>query len=91
MMDHLKATDPKIFDSIVAEARRQGDGLELIASENFVSRAVMEAMGWFVLIPGVIHAHQLWHVAVLIGALFHWWFVWNVVRDDVAGLHQPGE
>ncbi len=45
MMDHLKATDPAIFDSIVAEARRQGDGLELIASENFVSPAVMEAMG----------------------------------------------
>ena len=45
MMDHLKATDPEIFGSIVAEAKRQGDGLELIASENFVSRAVMEAMG----------------------------------------------
>jgi len=45
MMDHLKATDPRIFDSVVAEARRQADGLELIASENFVSRAVLEAMG----------------------------------------------
>jgi glycine hydroxymethyltransferase len=45
MMDHLKATDPQIFESIIAEAKRQGDGLELIASENFVSRAVMEAMG----------------------------------------------
>jgi glycine hydroxymethyltransferase len=45
MMDHLKATDPEIFDSIVAETRRQDEGLELIASENFVSRAVMEAMG----------------------------------------------
>jgi glycine hydroxymethyltransferase len=45
MMDHLKAADPQIFDSVVAEARRQSEGLELIASENFVSRAVMEAMG----------------------------------------------
>jgi glycine hydroxymethyltransferase len=45
MMDHLRATDPQIYDSIVAEAKRQGEGLELIASENFVSRAVMEAMG----------------------------------------------
>ncbi|HSG08216.1 MAG TPA: serine hydroxymethyltransferase [Longimicrobiales bacterium] len=44
-MDHLKATDPQIFDSVVAEARRQSEGLELIASENFVSRAVLEAMG----------------------------------------------
>ncbi len=45
MMDHLKQTDPAIYDSIVHEARRQADGLELIASENFVSRAVLEAMG----------------------------------------------
>ena len=45
MMDHLKTTDPDIFDSIVREARRQAEGLELIASENFVSNAVLEAMG----------------------------------------------
>ena len=45
MLDHLKAADPQVFDSVVAEARRQSDGLELIASENFVSRAVLEAMG----------------------------------------------
>ncbi|MDH5589448.1 MAG: serine hydroxymethyltransferase [Gemmatimonadota bacterium] len=44
-MEHLKATDPAIFDAVVAEARRQDQGLELIASENFVSRAVLEAMG----------------------------------------------
>ena len=37
MMDNLKKTDPAVFDSIVSEARRQADGLELIASENFVS------------------------------------------------------
>jgi glycine hydroxymethyltransferase len=45
MMEHLRSADPQIFDAIVAEARRQATGLELIASENFVSRAVMEAMG----------------------------------------------
>jgi glycine hydroxymethyltransferase len=45
MMEHLKASDPEIFDSIVREARRQADGLELIASENFVSHAVLEATG----------------------------------------------
>ncbi|NJD17757.1 MAG: serine hydroxymethyltransferase [Gemmatimonadetes bacterium] len=44
-MDHLKGTDPQVFGAIVAEARRQSEGLELIASENFVSRAVLEAMG----------------------------------------------
>jgi glycine hydroxymethyltransferase len=45
MMEHLRETDPEIFDLIVSEADRQGDGLELIASENFVSRAVLEAVG----------------------------------------------
>ena len=45
MMHQLKSTDPAVFDSIIAEAKRQADGLELIASENFVSRAVLEAMG----------------------------------------------
>jgi glycine hydroxymethyltransferase len=45
MMEHLKAADPQVFDAIIAEARRQSEGLELIASENFVSRAVLEALG----------------------------------------------
>ena len=45
MMDHLRVSDPDIFDAIISEARRQGDGLELIASENFVSLSVLEAMG----------------------------------------------
>ncbi len=45
MMDHLRSTDPDVHRAIVSEARRQAEGLELIASENFVSEAVLEAMG----------------------------------------------
>src|SRR5215472_16567166 len=41
----LGETDPEIADAIKHEARRQNDNLELIASENFVSRAVREAAG----------------------------------------------
>jgi glycine hydroxymethyltransferase len=41
----LRAYDPEIAELIVEETDRQRDGLELIASENFVSRAVLEAMG----------------------------------------------
>jgi glycine hydroxymethyltransferase len=41
----LGETDPEIADAIKHEIHRQNDGLELIASENFVSRAVMEAAG----------------------------------------------
>ncbi|MBT8461064.1 MAG: serine hydroxymethyltransferase [Gemmatimonadetes bacterium] len=43
--DQLEAVDPEIFAAIKAEAARQREGLELIASENFVSGAVLEAMG----------------------------------------------
>jgi glycine hydroxymethyltransferase len=41
----LRETDPEIAELIEEEIARQNDGLELIASENFVSPAVMEAMG----------------------------------------------
>jgi len=41
----LKQTDPEIAHLIAEEIARQSDGLELIASENFVSPAVMEATG----------------------------------------------
>jgi glycine hydroxymethyltransferase len=41
----LVEVDPMIAQEIAAEERRQNEGLELIASENFTSRAVMEAAG----------------------------------------------
>ena len=44
-MDHLSRIDPEIADAIRHELQRQETGLELIASENFVSLAVLEAAG----------------------------------------------
>ena len=41
----LADTDPELADAVRQEARRQADGVELIASENFVSAAVLEAAG----------------------------------------------
>ncbi len=41
----LRKVDPEIFDAVQAEEKRQREGIELIASENFTSRAVMEAQG----------------------------------------------
>jgi len=41
----LAATDPEIHAALADERRRQNEGLELIASENFTSRAVLEATG----------------------------------------------
>ena len=43
--NEIKKVDPEIFDCIEAELKRQRDNIELIASENFVSKAVMLAMG----------------------------------------------
>ena len=43
--EYLRATDPEIAELIEREIARQNDGLELIASENFVSPAVLEALG----------------------------------------------
>ncbi len=43
--ENLERVDPAVFEAIGAERRRQAEGLELIASENFVSRAVLEATG----------------------------------------------
>jgi glycine hydroxymethyltransferase len=45
MSSALWNTDPKIAEAIQNETHRQADGLELIASENFVSDAVLEALG----------------------------------------------
>jgi len=41
----LAEIDPEIYSAIQNETRRQHEGLELIASENFVSNAVLEAAG----------------------------------------------
>lgn len=45
MMENLKNVDGEIYDAICAEEVRQNNGLELIASENYVSKAVLEAVG----------------------------------------------
>jgi glycine hydroxymethyltransferase len=44
-MQNLLRTDPEVARAILDETRRQGAQLELIASENFVSEAVLEALG----------------------------------------------
>ncbi|MBR6451135.1 MAG: serine hydroxymethyltransferase [Lachnospiraceae bacterium] len=43
--DEIRSCDPQIADAITAEMERQNSHIELIASENWVSRAVMAAMG----------------------------------------------
>ena len=43
--EHIKIQDPEVYGAMMRELGRQRDHIELIASENFVSPAVMEAMG----------------------------------------------
>ncbi|BBM56971.1 serine hydroxymethyltransferase [Leptotrichia trevisanii] len=44
-MSYIKDVDLEVYNAIVKEEKRQEEGIELIASENFVSKAVMEAAG----------------------------------------------
>ena len=43
--ENIKRQDPQVYESMMRELQRQRDHIELIASENFVSEAVLEAMG----------------------------------------------
>ncbi len=45
MLEHIKQSDPAVYEAITKEMGRQNNTLELIASENFVSKAVLEANG----------------------------------------------
>ncbi|MBI2069321.1 MAG: serine hydroxymethyltransferase [Elusimicrobia bacterium] len=45
MLEALMKTDPEIYKAVYQETRRQEEGLELIASENYVSEAVLAALG----------------------------------------------
>jgi glycine hydroxymethyltransferase len=45
LWEEIKGTDPEIYEVVHKELERQRNGLELIASENFVSKAVLQAMG----------------------------------------------
>ena len=44
-MNHLRQSDPEVFSAVKNEINRQNTKLELIASENFVSLAILEAVG----------------------------------------------
>jgi len=45
MVDDISTVDPEMNEIIKKEKQRQRKGLELIASENFASRAVLQALG----------------------------------------------
>ncbi len=44
-MKNLKKNDPQVYRAVMGEVKRQQEGMELIASENYVSEAVLDALG----------------------------------------------
>lgn len=42
--------------------------------------AVLDLMRWPVLAQGVVHAHEVFHVTVLLAAFCHWTFIWRIAR-----------
>ncbi len=47
--------------------------------------AVLEHAQWPVLIPGVVGPHEMFHVAVLVGAGLHWVFIYRIASGEVPG------
>ncbi len=45
--------------------------------------AMTQHFGWPVLIPGVIHAHETFHVVMLVGTVFQWTFIWQLASGKV--------
>ena len=67
--------------SALLMARRYGFRLItplLYGGLAYTAGGLLEFLRWPVLVPGVVHAHELFHLAVLAGALCHWRFVWRL-------------
>jgi hemolysin III len=45
--------------------------------------ALTQYYGWPVLIPGVIHAHETFHVVMLVGTIFQWAFIWQLANGKI--------
>jgi hemolysin III len=73
-----------IFGAVLL-ARRYGLAfikLLFLGGVAYTLGGIMEIRGWWVVIPGWIHPHELFHIAVLFGALFHWRFIWQFAQGE---------
>jgi channel protein (hemolysin III family) len=53
--------------------------------------AAMEFLRWPMVLPGFVHPHEVFHVAVLVGALYHWYFNWRFADGRVLGRPVHGD
>ena len=44
--------------------------------------AVIEYNQWLVIVPGIILSHEVFHIAVLMGAFWHWLFIWQFAPGE---------
>jgi channel protein (hemolysin III family) len=51
----------------------------LAGALSYTIGAVLEFFRWPVLVPHIVGPHELFHVAVVVGALCHWWFTYRIV------------
>jgi channel protein (hemolysin III family) len=66
--------------AVIALGRRHGFTFVkplLIGGIAYSIGGVIEYSQWFYFVPGVIHSHELFHIAVLMGAFWHWLFIWQ--------------
>jgi channel protein (hemolysin III family) len=78
--------------SIIFLARRHGVALIkplMLGGLAYTVGGVMDFFGWLVVVPGVVHAHEVFHLAVLVGAWFHWCFVWQLAAGEISAPRHP--
>ena len=51
--------------------------------------ALFEFLHWFTIVPGVVHPHELFHVAVLAGVFWHWLFIWQFAKGEPTASRAP--
>ena len=76
----------------VALARRFGFAFIaplLLGGVAYTVGGLIDQLGWTVVVPGVVHPHELFHLAVLMGAFIHWLFVWKIVEGIACGTREP--
>jgi hemolysin III len=61
----------------------------LLGGVAFSIGAALDYLGWPVLVPGLVHAHELFHLVVLAGMLLHWWFIWRFATGEVRMPKRP--
>lgn len=61
----------------------------LIGGLAYSIGAVIEFLRVMVVVPGVIHPHELFHIAVLMGVFWHWLFIWQFAAGEPS-VESPG-